>query len=129
MGPQAVLVSNNPYGLDDVAGLGRRYRLDGGDLGVLSVHVRNAADAASLLFGGRPGTITRTTSAFVAIDADVPRLPVGVDGEALLLPTPVRCSISPGALRVRVPRSRPGVPAPPPELDWSRLRKLALSRR
>jgi diacylglycerol kinase family enzyme len=129
MGPQAVLVSNNPYGLDDVAGLGRRYHLDGGGLGVLTVHVRGAADAASLLFGGRPGTITRTTAAFVAIDADVARLPVGVDGEALLLPTPVRCSISPGALRVRVPRHRPGVPAPPPELDWSRLRKLALSRR
>jgi len=128
MGPQAVLVSNNPYGLDDVAGLGRRYRLDGGDLGVLSVHVRNAADAASLLFGGRPGTITRTSAAFVAIDADVPRLPVGVDGEALLLPTPVRCSISAGALRVRVPRNRPGVPVPPPELDWSRLRRLALTR-
>jgi len=128
MGPQAVLVSNNPYGLDDVAGLGRRYRLDGGDLGVLAVHVRGAADAASLLFGGRPGTITRTAARFVAIDADVARLPVGVDGEALLLPTPVRCSISPGALRVRVPRRRPGVPAPPPELDWSRLRKLALTR-
>jgi len=129
MGPQAVLVSNNPYGLDDVAGLGRRYRLDGGDLGVLAVHVRGAADAASLLFGGRPGTITRTAARSVAIDADVARLPVGVDGEALLLPTPVRCSISPGALRVRVPRNRPGVPVPPPELDWSRLRKLALTRR
>ena len=129
MGPQAVLVSNNPYGLDDVAGLGRRYRLDGGDLGVLAVHVRGAADAASLLFGGRPGTITRTSARLVSIDSDATRLPVGVDGEALLLPTPVRCSISPGALRVRVPRHRPGVPVPPPELDWSRLRELASTRR
>jgi len=129
MGPQAVLVSNNPYGLDDVAGLGRRYHLDSGELGVLAVHVRGTADAASLLFGGRPGTVTRTTAGLVAIDADVARLPVGVDGEALLLPTPVRCSISPAALRVRVPRHRPGVPVPPPELDWSRLRKLALTRR
>jgi diacylglycerol kinase family enzyme len=129
MGPQAVLVSNNPYGLDDVAGLGRRYHLDGGELGVLAVHVRGAADAASLLFGGRPGTVTRTSGPVVAIDADAARLPVGVDGEALLLPTPVRCSISPGALRVRVPRHRPGVPVPPPELDWSRLRHLALTRR
>ena len=129
LGPQAVLVSNNPYGLDDVAGLGRRYHLDSGELGVLAVHVRGTADAASLLFGGRPGTVTRTTAGLVAIDADVARLPVGVDGEALLLPTPVRCSISPAALRVRVPRHRPGVPVPPPELDWSRLRKLALTRR
>ena len=126
-GPQAVLVSNNPYGLEDVAGLGRRYRLDGGELGVLAVHVRGAADAASLLFGGRPGTITRTTAHDVVIDADASAIPAGVDGEALMLPTPVRCTISPGALRVRVPRRRPGVPAPPPELDWTRLRRLALA--
>lgn len=128
IGPQAVLVSNNPYGLDDVAGLGRRYRLDGDELGLLAVHVRGAADAASLLFGGRPGTITRLTASEIEIDADAPVLPVGVDGEALILPTPVRCTISPGALRVRVPRRRPGVPAPPPELDWTRLRHLALGR-
>jgi diacylglycerol kinase family enzyme len=128
LGPQAVLVSNNPYGLDDVAGLGRRYALDGGELGLLAVHVRGAADAASLLFGGRPGTLTRATSRTVEIDADTPTLPVGVDGEALIMPTPVRCTLTPGALRVRVPRRRPGVPAPPPELDWTRLRHLALGR-
>ena len=32
-GPQAVLVSNNPYGMGDIAGLGRRARLDRGTLG------------------------------------------------------------------------------------------------
>ncbi|MFI5891763.1 diacylglycerol/lipid kinase family protein [Actinoplanes sp. NPDC051513] len=128
LGPQAVLVSNNPYGLDDPAGLGRRYRLDGGELGLLAVHVRGAADAASLMFGGRPGTLTRTQGTGIEIDSDTPSLPVGVDGEALIMPTPVRCTISPGALRVRVPRRRPGVPAPPPELDWTRLRHLALGR-
>ncbi|WP_433291471.1 diacylglycerol/lipid kinase family protein [Actinoplanes sp. CA-030573] len=127
-GPQAVLVSNNPYGADDVAGLGRRYRLDGGVLGVLAVHVRGAADAASLVFGGRPGMLTRTSARSVVVDAAATAIPVGVDGEALVLPTPVRCSISPGALRVRVPRQRPGVPAPPPELDWKRLRHLAFGR-
>ena len=124
-----MLLTSTACGPNDVAGLGRRNHLDSGELGVLAVHVRGTADAASLLFGGRPGTVTRTTAGLVAIDADVARLPVGVDGEALLLPTPVRCSISPAALRVRVPRHRPGVPVPPPELDWSRLRKLALTRR
>ena len=64
----------------------------------------------------------------IEIDSDTGSLPVGVDGEALIMPTPVRCTISPGALRVRVPRRRPGVPAPPPELDWTRLRHLALGR-
>ncbi len=127
VGPQAVLVSNNPYGSDDVAGLGRRYRLDGGALGLLAVHVRGAADAASLMFGGRPGTITHVAAEEVVVDADVPELPVGVDGEAIMMRTPILCTITPGALRVRVPRHRPGVPPPPPELDWTRLRRLAFT--
>ena len=38
-GPQAVLVSNNPYGTGDIAGLGRRARLDRGVLGVVGVKV------------------------------------------------------------------------------------------
>jgi hypothetical protein len=43
------------------------------------------------------------------------------------MPTPVRCSIRPLALRVLVPRHRPGVPPPPPQLDWARLRHQALT--
>src|SRR5215813_429875 len=49
--PQALLVSNNPYGMGDVAGLGRRARLDGGVLGVVGVNVGSAAQAVSLLRG------------------------------------------------------------------------------
>jgi diacylglycerol kinase family enzyme len=128
VGPQAVLVSNNPYGGDDIAGLGRRPRLDGNVLGVLAVTVRSAVDAAGLVRGQRLSkAVTIRTASEVVVDADVPAVPVGVDGEALTMPTPVRCTIRPGALRVRVPRHRPGVPAPPPELDWVRLRRLALS--
>ena len=41
-----------------------------------------------------------------------PQIPVGIDGEAVVLPAPVRCTIAPLALRVRVPAGRPGVPAP-----------------
>jgi hypothetical protein len=58
----------------------------------------------------------------------VAQLPVGVDGEALVLDTPVRCTIQPAALRVRVPRDRPGVPDPKPIMDWKRLRQLARAR-
>ncbi|MEU4563843.1 diacylglycerol kinase family protein [Actinoplanes sp. NPDC023936] len=129
-GPQAVLVSNNPYAADDIAGLGRRYRLDGGVLGVLAVTVRNAADAAGLISGrGRARSLTVRSTGQVVIDADRPAVPVGIDGESVVLPTPVCCEIRPGALRVRVPRHRPGVPPPPPELDWARLRHLAFIRR
>ncbi|MCR3750559.1 diacylglycerol/lipid kinase family protein [Lentzea californiensis] len=127
-GAQAVLVSNNPYGSSDLAGLGRRPRLDGGVLGVLAVTVRDAAEAAGLLRGRRRSdAVLMRTSTEVVITADTPLIPVGVDGEAVTMTTPVRCVVRPGALRVRVPRHRPGVPQPRPQLDWARLRELALS--
>ncbi|WP_433829900.1 diacylglycerol/lipid kinase family protein [Actinoplanes sp. CA-015351] len=129
-GPQAVLVSNNPYAADDIAGLGRRYRLDGGVLGVLAVTVRGAADAAGLISGrGRARSLTVRRTGQVVIESDGPEVPVGIDGESVSLPTPVRCSIRPGALRVRVPRTRPGVPETRPEMDWTRLRRLAMPGR
>ena len=37
--PQAVLVSDNPYGMGDLAGMGRRARLDTGVLGMVAVTV------------------------------------------------------------------------------------------
>ncbi|MFH8802014.1 diacylglycerol/lipid kinase family protein [Streptomyces sp. NPDC017936] len=126
--PQAVLVSNNPYHRGDSAGLGRRDRLDSGELGVLGIEVDSAAEATDLLLRGKQGHgLTAATAAEVVVDADVPVIPVGVDGEALLLPTPVRCRLVPGALRVRVPRHRPGVPPAHPPVDWRGVRRLALT--
>jgi diacylglycerol kinase family enzyme len=127
-GPQAVLVSNNPYETGDIAGLGRRARLDQGVLGVVGVKIGNAAQAAGLLRKAqRSRSVTMLTARDVVIDADQPHIPVGIDGESILMPTPVRCTIRPLALRVRVPRSRPGVPEPRPALDWSRLGQQALT--
>ena len=123
--PQALLVSNNPYGTGDIAGLGRRTRLDGGILGVVSVAVSNAAQAAGLIRGRHSTGLTVLTTKQIEITADVPQIPVGVDGESILMSTPVTCTVSPGALRVWVPRERPGVPAPTPPLNWTRLRHLA----
>ncbi|WP_189214849.1 MULTISPECIES: diacylglycerol/lipid kinase family protein [Streptomyces] len=123
--PQAVLVSSNPYRSDDLLGLGRRERLDSGRLGVLGVKVENAAEAAALLLGPNAPGVTVLTAQEVIVEADRPRIDVGIDGEALCLPAPVRCRIAPRALRVRVPAGRPGVPEPKPPLDWRRLRKLA----
>jgi diacylglycerol kinase family enzyme len=127
-GPQAVLVSNNPYETGDIAGLGRRARLDQGVLGVVGVKIENAAQAAGLLRAAqRSRHLTTLTAREVIIDADQPRIPVGIDGESVLMPTPVRCTIRPLALRVQVPRSRPGVPEPRPPMDWALLRRQALS--
>ena len=127
-GPQALLVSNDPYEVSDIAGLGRRARLDTGTLGVVAVTVNNALQAAGLLRGARgPGLIT-LTAAEVVVEAGAPEIPVGIDGETVLMPTPVRCTVRPKALRVRVPRDRPGVRPPKPDLDWTTLRQLASFR-
>jgi diacylglycerol kinase family enzyme len=127
-GPQAVLVSNNPYETGDIAGLGRRARLDQGVLGVVGVKIQNAAQAAGLLRrAARSRSVTVLTAREVIIDADQPQIPVGIDGESILMPTPVRCTIRPLALRVQVPRGRPGVPEPRPPLDLARLRHQALT--
>ncbi|MET9343444.1 diacylglycerol kinase family protein [Nonomuraea sp. NPDC003804] len=128
--PQAVLVSNNPYHVGDPAGLGRRARLDSGVLGVLSVKVDNAVQAVGLIRRGRSGGLTSLTAREAVIDADVPEIPVGVDGEALMVATPVHCRIQPGVLRVRVPAgSRRGTARARPRLDWRRLWHLAVSPR
>ena len=127
-GPQAVLVSNNPYETSDIAGMGRRARLDQSVLGIVGVKIGNAAQAAGLLRKAqRSRSVTMLTAREVVIDADQPQIPVGIDGESILMPTPVRCTIHPLALRVRVPRSRPGVPEPRPAMDWSRLGRQALT--
>ena len=123
--PQALLVSNNPYGSGDIAGLGRRIRLDRGILGVVGVTVSNAAQAAGLVRGRQATGLKVLTTKQVEIVADVPQIPVGVDGESILMSTPVTCTVSPGVLRVWVPRDRPGVPAPKPRVDWATLRHLA----
>ncbi|MFC8246505.1 diacylglycerol/lipid kinase family protein [Streptomyces chartreusis] len=123
--PHAVLVSNNPYRTDDPFGLGRRDRLDAAVLGVLGIRVDSAAEAAALLLDPAPPGLSILTATEVVVDADLEEIEVGIDGEALVLPTPVHIRITSGALRVRVPRKRPGVPQRSPRLDWRRLRKLA----
>ena len=64
----------------------------------------------------------------VVVPADVPVIPVGIDGETVRLSTPVRCTIRPGALRVRLPRNRPGIRPPRGRLDWAALWGLAAGR-
>jgi diacylglycerol kinase family enzyme len=124
-GPQALLVSNNPYNTGDVAGLGRRPRIDGGVLGVIGVRAANAVQAARILRGRKAAGLTLIVADEVVVEADTEDVPAGVDGESVRLTTPVRCRVRPGALRVRVPRDRPGVPPPAPTLHLSALLELA----
>ena len=80
------------------------------------------------IFLNQAGKFPLLTASEVVVDADGPEIAVGVDGEAIVLPTPVRCTALPKALRVRVPRNRPGVLPPKPVMDWVRLRHLAAGR-
>jgi diacylglycerol kinase family enzyme len=127
--PQAVLVSNNPYARADPLTGGRRERLDTGRLGVIAVRVDGAAQAAEVaLLGERASAITTLTSRRVVVEAAEDVIPVAVDGEALTLRTPVVCTTRPRALRVRVPRDRPGAPYVAPSVDWRRVVRLAFDR-
>jgi diacylglycerol kinase family enzyme len=126
-GLQALLVSNNPYlRAVDSAQPGRRERLDSGLLGVLCVRVENAAQAARMVRGGRSAGLQRLTAQEVVVEADTDTVPAGIDGEHVLLQSPVVCRIAPGALRVRVPRNRPGTPRSRPAADWQRVTRIAL---
>ncbi|WP_051716521.1 diacylglycerol/lipid kinase family protein [Streptomyces sp. NRRL F-5727] len=127
---QALLVSNNPYvSPDELSGAGRRPRLDDGELGVLGIRVEDAAQAADLAVRGTQSTALTVLSAHrVEVTADSTEIPVAVDGEALRMATPVVCTLRPLALRVRVPRDRPGVAVPTPPVKWPRILELAFGR-
>ncbi|WP_323445498.1 diacylglycerol/lipid kinase family protein [Streptomyces yaizuensis] len=128
-GLQALLVSNNPYTTGDVLGAGRRERLDSGALGILGIRVEGAAQAADVALRGTRATgLTMLTAGRVEVGSTAPELPVAVDGEALTLPAPVVCSLRPRALRVLVPRHRPGAPRAGPRPDWRLVARLALGR-
>ncbi|WP_371494419.1 diacylglycerol kinase family protein [Kitasatospora sp. NBC_00374] len=127
---QALLVSNNPYAAPEpMAAGGRRVRLDLGVLGVFGIRVNNAAQAAEVaLRGARAAGLQVLTSRRILVGSDAERIPVAVDGEALTMPTPVTCTIRPGALRVLVPRLRPGAPPATPPMHWRDVVTLAFTR-
>jgi diacylglycerol kinase family enzyme len=119
----AILISNNPYRLGRALGSGTRPRLDRGELGVTVL--------APIVFGA-DGDPTRKLSMrqwdtrTFAVMAST-SLAAGVDGEALRLEAPLRFSIRPQALRVRIAPHHPG--ASPsvlePDRPWKAIESLA----
>jgi diacylglycerol kinase family enzyme len=109
-----VLVSNNVYRLESLRGFGTRARIDDGQLGVVTVSVDRAVDLPALMSAEATGQVHRfrgyrawSATEFV-VDSSEPLIDVGVDGEALRLPPPLRFRCLQGCLRVRTPVSAPG---------------------
>jgi diacylglycerol kinase family enzyme len=94
-----ILVSNNSYRLGAVPGAGTRPRMDAGVLGVSIIGAPGAKGQRQLASDWSTHEFT------VDAHGDVP---VGVDGEALTLPTPLVFRTHPGALRVRIASHHPG---------------------
>ncbi len=98
-----ILVSNNPYRLGTALGSGTRPRLDSAELGVA---VLGAPKGRSTSGSGRRRWQQWSAPTFQVTSAQP--VPVGVDGEALVLEAPLRFVSRPGALRVRIAPQHPG---------------------
>ncbi len=113
---QLIMVSNNPYRLESLAGLGTREHLDGGVLGIATARIGSAAEWERLLVlqaAGHmdrfPGLLQWTAREF-EIRSSRPA-EIGVDGEALVMDPPLEFRSMPAALRLRLPPRAPGPPA------------------
>ena len=122
-----LLVACNPYALKGI-----RERMDGGLLQVSALQARTGAALAGvatrvLAGGGRAVAGTgwaRWTTSALRVEAPLPRLPAGIDGEAATIATPLEFRILPRALRVLVP---PEVAARGPRVRlhrWATVRGL-----
>jgi diacylglycerol kinase family enzyme len=109
-----LLVSNNPYELDHLAGRGTRARMDLGTLGVVAARINGAKDAMTFVSLEAAG---RIRSFHGWLEWEVPGIRVdsamaveiAIDGEAMLMDPPLIFESLPGALRVRLPRHAAGV--------------------
>ncbi len=104
-----ILVSNDPYQLDHIGGRGTRERMNLGILGVVAVRIAGPAAARQFVALEAVGKVRRfegwlewETQMF-QVRSDGP-VEIGIDGEALLMDSPLIFSSRPGALRVRLPR-------------------------
>jgi hypothetical protein len=119
----ALLISNNPYRLGRAIGAGTRPRLDGGRLGVAVIGPPE---------GIANGPMRLWSERSIEVDSNGP-VPAGIDGESAMLDVPVRFTIRPRALRVRIAPGHPGMSpsALVPERSWQipgALMRIAFAR-
>jgi diacylglycerol kinase family enzyme len=125
-----LLVANNGYELGGGAVLGAREHLDGGMLQISALRARTGAQLAGLAARiaarrVRPGAEwAQWTTTALRVDADLPLLPAGIDGEAAELVPPLEFRVLPLALRVLLPPALPPHVARVPLQRWATVRRL-----
>lgn len=108
-----VLVSNNPYELDALGGVGTRARMDTGELGVVCLTINSGTEARHFLALQAAGQVSRFegwqewSAPRFEVGSTGP-VQVGVDGEALTMQAPVVFETLPAALTVLLPPHAPG---------------------
>ncbi len=128
-GAHVIQISNNPYGTT-VKGMSSRPRLDTGQLGVTSLVLGRGTGAAAfltMLATGHPdrfpGYMAWTAPTFEVASAGP--IELGLDGEALVVDPPLRFSIRPRPIRVRLPHHAIGYSPAARSLGWREsLRQL-----
>jgi diacylglycerol kinase family enzyme len=107
-----ILVSNNLYQLDQLAGRGTREHLDDGTLGVVAARIDGPGQAQQFIALESIGQVRRFPgwqeweAPRFEVGSDAP-VKIAIDGEALEMDPPLVFACRPGALRVRIPRQAP----------------------
>ena len=121
-GAHVIQISNNPYGTT-AGGAGSRPRLDTGRLGVISLVIGAKGGSAAFLAASALGHPERydgfdswSTPSF-EVTSDGP-IDVGLDGETQVMDPPLRFSIRPDPVRVRLPRHALGYSPAALSIGW-----------
>jgi len=121
-GAHVIQVSNNPYGAT-ARGMGSRPRLDTGRLGVVSLVLGKEGGAAAFLAAlatGHPdrfgGFMSWSTPTFDVTSAAP--IELGLDGETMVMEPPLRFSMRPQPVRVRLPHHAIGYSPAARSIGW-----------
>ncbi len=98
-----ILVSNNRYRLGRAVGSGTRPKIDDGLLGITVAGGPTRGEGGRMV--QRPWREWSTSEFEVRAERPIA---AGIDGEAVVLESPLRFRILPGVLRVRIARQHPG---------------------
>ncbi len=128
-GAHVIQISNNPYS-ETAAGRGSRPHLDTRRLGIISLVIGPGGSAAAFLAAlatGHPerfGGYQAWSAPTFEVSSGGP-IDVGLDGETQVLDPPLRFSIRPEQVRVRLPLHAPGYSPAARSLGWrGTLREL-----